>query len=333
MEIFFVTHEDAIFSFLSFLTTFIPVLLSVAFLTLIERKVMGSMQNRRGPNVVGLFGILQPIADGIKLILKEPVIPHKSERIAFFVAPLLTFMLSIINWSTVPLSVKSALLNLNLAVLFFLAVASLSVYGVILAGWSSNSKYSFIGGLRSAAQMISYEISLSLTVIPVIVLCNSLNFVVIVNKQFYCWFIFILFPSAIGFLISMLAETNRTPFDLPEAEGELVAGFNVEYSAFAFALFFLAEYTAMILMSIFFVLFFLGGWWLPYLYIFESFYSNPLIVLIKASFVMHFFVWVRASLPRYRYDQLMQIGWKVLLPAMSGYVIFVCGIVFLARGF
>lgn len=310
-----------IFFVIEFFTIFIPVLLSVAFLTLIERKVMGSMQSRRGPNVVGFFGLLQPISDGVKLLFKEPIIPYKSSLVLFVLSPILTFALSLINWSFVVLSPNSIFINVDLTVLFLLAVSSLSVYGVILAGWSSNSKYAFLGGLRSAAQMISYEVSLSLTILPVIILSGSLNLIDIVESQKYVWFVFLIFPISLCFMISILAETNRAPFDLPEAEGELVAGFNVEYSAFSFAMFFLAEYSNIILMSVLFVLYFLGGWYLFGL-------SSSLIVLLKLCFVLYFFVWVRASLPRYRYDQLMQLGWKVILPFSMAYFLFVSSVFF-----
>lgn len=313
-----------IFEVLNFFTLFIPVLLSVAFLTLIERKVMGSMQNRRGPNVIGLFGILQPIADGVKLLLKEPIVPYKSDRMIFILAPLLTFILSIISWSLIPLSGRSVLINSDVSMLIILGISSLGVYGIVLAGWSSNSKYAFIGGLRSAAQMISYEVSLTLTILPIILLSGSLNISTIVSSQNKVWFIIPLFPAAVGFLVSILAETSRAPFDLPEAEGELVAGFNVEYSAFSFAMFFLAEYANIILMSILFTLFFLGGWNCV-------FFSNSICLVLKLSFLLYWFVWVRASLPRYRFDQLMQIGWKVLLPIVMGYFLLVSGLLYFAK--
>lgn len=313
-----------LFQVINFFSIFIPVLLSVAFLTLVERKVMGSIQHRRGPNVVGFFGILQPIADGIKLLLKEPVIPYRSNKVIFIASPIFTFIISIVGWSVIPLSEHAATLRLDVSVLLILGISSLGVYGIILAGWASNSKYAFMGGLRSAAQMIAYEVSLSLTVLPVIAMSSSLNFAVIVERQEKAWFIFSLLPAAVGFAISILAETNRTPFDLPEAEGELVAGFNVEYSAFSFAMFFLAEYSNIILMSALFSLFFLGGW--------NCFvFTSSLCFLAKISLVLYWFIWVRASVPRYRYDQLMQLGWKVLLPFVMGYFLFTGGFIFFIK--
>jgi len=304
--------------FLDFLLIFIPVFLSVALLTLVERKVMGSMQNRRGPNVIGIFGILQPIADGVKLLLKEPIFPYNSEKNVFLFSPILTFWLSICIWGLIPLSSNSVTSNIELSLLLILGISSLSVYGIIFAGWSSNSKYAFIGGLRSAAQMISYEVSLSLTILPVVLITSSLNLTKIVDYQKTIWFILPLFPAALGFFISSLAETSRTPFDLPEAEGELVAGFNVEYSAFSFAMFFLAEYSNIIAMSMLFSLLFLGGWHC-------LFFSNAICLSFKLLIILYFFVWIRASLPRYRYDQLMQLGWKVFLPIYMSYFLFVSG--------
>jgi len=311
------------FEIINFLSIFVPLLLGVAFMTLIERKVMGSMQKRRGPNVVGFAGLLQPIADGVKLLLKEPVIPHKADKILFLIAPIMTFALSIMSWSIIPLTNSSVLTNLDTGILFLLGISSLSVYGIILSGWASNSKYAFFGALRSAAQMISYEVSLSLALLPVVLVTNSLNLGEIVHAQVQTiWFLVPLFPSAIIFFVSCLAETNRAPFDLPEAEGELVAGFNVEYSAMSFALFFLAEYANILLMSVIFVLLFMGGWGLPFFEI-ENISLQLISFILKFAAVLYAFVWVRASFPRFRFDQLLYLGWKTFLPLTMGYFLYV----------
>lgn len=311
------------FEILNFLSIFVPLLLGVAFMTLIERKVMGLMQKRRGPNVVGFAGLLQPIADGVKLLLKEPVIPHKADKLLFLIAPVMTFALSLMSWSIIPLTKNSILTNLDTGILFLLGISSLSVYGIIISGWASNSKYAFFGALRSAAQMISYEVSLSLAILPVVLITNSLNLGEIVHMQIETiWFLIPLFPSAIIFFVSCLAETNRAPFDLPEAEGELVAGFNVEYSAMSFALFFLAEYANILLMSTIFVLFFMGGWGLPFFNI-ENIFLQLTLFTVKFSCVLYAFVWVRASFPRFRFDQLLYLGWKTFLPLTMGYFLYV----------
>jgi NADH-quinone oxidoreductase subunit H len=283
---------------------------------------MGIMQRRRGPNVVGFFGILQPFADGIKLLLKEPVFPYQSDLLLFIIAPLLTFMISLVNWVVVPLTASNVVLDLNVSVLFILGSSSLGVYGILLAGWASNSKYAFFGSIRSAAQMISYEVAMSLAIFPVVCLAQSFSLRDILFTQQYIWLIFPLFPSAICFYISILAETNRSPFDLPEAEGELVAGYNVEYSAFFFAFFYLAEYLNILLLSTIFVIFFLGGG--SFFFIIDS----SAIFAIKIFILIYSIIWVRATLPRYRYDQLMMIGWKILLPITTGYALFVSSFFF-----
>jgi len=308
----------------SFLGLFVPLLIVMAFITLLERKVMGIMQRRRGPNVVGFFGILQPFADGVKLLLKEPVFPYQSDVLLFVVAPLLTFFVSLLSWVVVPLVISVPVLDLNVAVLFVLGSSSLGVYGILLAGWASNSKYAFFGSIRSAAQMVSYEVSMSLAIFPVICLAQSFSLRDIVLAQCSSgWFLFSLLPSALCFFVSILAETNRSPFDLPEAEGELVAGYNVEYSAFFFAFFYLAEYLNILLLSTIFVIFFMGGG--SGLFIFSH---SILLFAIKVLLIVYSIVWVRATLPRYRYDQLMLIGWKVLLPFTTGYAMFVGGFLF-----
>lgn len=311
---------------LKILAIVVPLLIGVAYLTLAERKVMGSIQRRKGPNVVGLLGLFQPLADGLKLLLKEPVLPNSINTIIFLLAPVSTFMLALISWSIMPFSPAAVLADLNVGILYTFAVSSLGVYGIITAGWASNSKYAFLGCLRSAAQMVSYEVSIGLIIITVLLCVGSLNLNEIIDAQKEIWFVFPLFPLSIMFFISCLAETNRAPFDLPEAEAELVAGYNVEYSSMGFALFFLGEYANMILMSGLAAILFLGGWLPPF--------NHPLIFWIpggfwlglKISFFLFLFIWVRAAFPRYRYDQLMRIGWKVFLPLSLGWVLLVAGI-------
>ena len=304
----------------------IPLLLAVAFLTLAERKVLASMQRRKGPNVVGIVGIFQPIADGLKLLVKEPVLPSSANIVIFLFAPVLTFFASQVAWAVIPFDQGAVLADLNCGLLYVFAISSLGVYGIITAGWSSNSKYAFLGSLRSAAQMVSYEVSIGLILITVLICVGSLNLSQIVQAQERIWFCVPLFPLLIMFFISCLAETNRAPFDLPEAEAELVAGYNVEYSSMGFALFFLGEYANMIVMSSLISLFFLGGWLPPFNA--QLFYWCPGIFWfgIKVVFVLFFFIWVRAAFPRYRYDQLMRLGWKVLLPLSLAWVVFVSGI-------
>lgn len=305
----------------------VPLLLGVAFLTLAERKVMASMQRRKGPNVVGIFGILQPLADGLKLLLKEPVLPSNANTVIFLLAPVLTFMLSLVSWAVIPFGYGVVLSDLNVGVLYLFAISSLGVYGIITAGWSSNSKYAFLGSLRSAAQMISYEVSLGLIIITVILCAGSLNLSEIVLAQQEIWFCIPLFPLFLMFFISSLAETNRAPFDLPEAEAELVAGYNVEYSSMGFALFFLGEYANMIMMSSMCTILFLGGWLSPFGDIFPFYWiPGSFWFGIKVVFFLFCFIWVRAAFPRYRYDQLMALGWKVFLPLSLAAVVFVSGL-------
>ena len=306
----------------------VPLLIGVAYLTYAERKVIGAMHLRRGPNVVGPYGLLQPIADGMKLFFKETIIPTGANKAVFLVAPMLTFSLALIAWAVIPVGNGLVIANINVGVLYLFAISSLGVYGVLMAGWSSNSKYAFLGGLRSAAQMVSYEVSMGFIIITVLLVAGSLNLSDIVRaQQETIWFVVPLFPMAIIFFISTLAETNRHPFDMPEAEAELVSGYNVEYSAMTFALFFLGEYANMILMAGMTTILFLGGW-LP---IFDvapfNWIPGPIWFALKMAFVLFIFLWVRATFPRYRYDQLMRLGWKVFLPISLAAVVIVGGIV------
>jgi len=311
---------------LKILAIVVPLLISVAYFTIAERKLMGSIQRRRGPNVIGFLGLLQPLADGLKLFVKETVFPSNSNLYVFLLSPLLSFILSLIGWSVIPLSENVVLSDINLGILYLFAISSLSVYGIIMAGWSGNSKYPFLGSLRSAAQMISYEVSIGFIIVNVCVCTGSFNLHLIVNSQAKIWYIIPLFPMFILFYISMLAETNRHPFDLPEAEAELVSGYNVEYSAMTFALFFLGEYANMLLMSAFSSILFLGGW-LPVLNIFPfTIFPGSFWFSIKLLIGVCFFILTRAAFPIYRYDQLMHIGWKSFLPLSLGYLILTVGV-------
>ena len=311
---------------LKILAIVVPLLISVAYFTIAERKIMGIIQRRKGPNVIGFLGLLQPLADGLKLFVKETIFPSNSNIILFIIAPMLTFILSLIGWAVLPLSNQIVLSDLNVGILYLFATSSLSVYGIIIAGWSSNSKYPFLGALRSAAQMISYEVSIGFIIINVCICTGSFNLSTIVLAQQTVWFIIPLFPMFVIFCVSMLAETNRHPFDLPEAEAELVSGYNVEYSAMTFALFFLGEYANMLLMSAFVSILFLGGW-LPIVDLFPfNILPGSLWFSLKMSLGVIFFIVTRATLPRYRYDQLMYIGWKSFLPLSLGYLLFSVGL-------
>jgi NADH-quinone oxidoreductase subunit H len=292
----------------------VAVLVGMAYLTYAERKVLAAIQIRRGPNVVGPFGLWQPFADAIKMLTKETIIPSGANRFLFLLAPMLTFSLAVIAWAVIPINDGWALANINVGVLYLFAISSMGVYGIIIAGWSSNSKYAFLGALRSAAQMVSYEVSMGFVIVTVLLCVGSLNLNDIVNAQRTVWFCIPLFPMFIIFFVSTLAETNRSPFDLPEGESEIVAGFFVEYSAMAFALFFLGEYTNMILMSAMTSILFLGGWLPPVGLAPFTWVPGPIWFALKIAFCLFVFIWVRGTFPRYRYDQLMRLGWKVFLP-------------------
>ena len=302
-----------------------PLIGCVAYLTLAERKVIGWMQLRVGPSVVGPWGLLQPLADGLKLLHKETIMPSVSNKVLFVLAPVITFTLSLVAWAVIPLQENFVIADINVGILYLFAISSLGVYGVIIAGWASNSKYAFLGALRSAAQMISYEVSIGFILISVLLCVGSLNLNDIIKAQRDMWFALPLLPVFVMFFISALAETNRAPFDLPEAEAELVAGYNVEYSSMTFALFFLGEYANMILMSSMTTILFLGGWLPPF--DFAPFTWIPGVVWfgLKTAMFLFVFLWVRATLPRYRYDQLMRLGWKVFLPLSLTWLVLTAG--------
>lgn len=304
----------------------VGVLMAVAYYTYAERKLMGAMQRRQGPMTVGPFGLLQPIADGIKLFSKETIIPSQANKIVFLVAPMMLFALSLMAWAVIPFDKGWVIANVNVGILYIFAVSSMTVYGVIMAGWASNSRYAFLGGLRSASQMVSYEVSMGLIIVCVLLCTGSLNLQDIVEAPRPVWIQILLFPMFIVFLVSILAETNRAPFDLPEGESEITGGFMVEYSAMTYALFFLGEYSAMILMSALTTILFLGGWLPPFGITALSFVPGIVWFVIKTLAIMFVFIWARATLPRFRYDQLMRLGWKVFLPFTLLWVVVVSGL-------
>ena len=308
----------------------VPLLLFIAYLTYFERKVIGAMQLRKGPNVVGPFGLLQPIADGIKLLTKETIFPDNSSKFLFILSPVLTFALALLAWAVIPVDYKVVLSDINVGLMYIFAISSLGIYGIIVAGWSSNSRYAFLGSLRSAAQMISYEVSIGLIIISVLLSSGSLNLTDIVMGQQEMWYVIPHFPMFVIFFISTLAETNRAPFDLPEAESELVAGYNVEYSSMSFGLFFLGEYGNMILMSSMSTILFLGGWLPPFESQYFDLIPGYLWFLMKVVSLLFVFLWVRATLPRYRYDQLMTLGWKLFLPLSLLWIIITSSFMFFA---
>ena len=315
------------------LALLVPMLIGVAYLTYAERKVLAGMQLRKGPNVVGPFGLLQPFADALKMLMKETVIPSGSNPLLFLMAPMLTFSLAMLAWAVIPVNDGWAIADINVGVLYLFAISSLGVYGVVIAGWASNSKYAFLGALRSAAQMISYEVSMGFVIVSVLLVAGSLNLSDIVRAQGHYWFGVIpawfcipLFPMFIIFFISTLAETNRAPFDLPEGESEIVAGFFVEYSSMSFALFFLGEYANMVLMSAMTTILFLGGWLPPFDVAPFTWVPGVLWFFLKICFVLFCFIWARAPFPRYRYDQLMRLGWKVFLPFSLLWLVLTAGV-------
>ena len=304
----------------------VPLLVAVAYLTYFERKVIGAIQIRKGPNVVGPFGLLQPFADGLKLLMKETILPMGANKVVFIIAPLLTFTLSLVAWAVIPFDDGMVLSDINVGILYLFAISSLGVYGIVMAGWASNSKYAFLGAMRSAAQMVSYEVSIGFVMISVLLCVGSLNLSDIVRAQQGLWFAIPLLPMFVIFFISALAETNRSPFDLPEAEAELVAGYNVEYSSMSFGLFMLGEYANMILMSATTSILFLGGWLPPFDIAPFNWIPGIIWFGLKISFLLFVFIWVRATVPRYRYDQLMRLGWKVFLPFSLFWLVLTAGV-------
>lgn len=310
----------SLLTFLKILIIIIPLLISVAYFTLAERKILGTIQRRKGPNVIGLFGLLQPLADGFKLLIKETIIPSNANKFIFLLSPVITFFISLLGWAIIPYNETAILADINIGILYIFAISSLGVYGIIMAGWSSNSKYAFLGALRSAAQMVSYEVSIGFIIAIIVVCVGSFNLQYIIEAQQKCWFIVTFFPLFLIFFTSALAETNRHPFDLPEAEAELVSGYNVEYSAMGFALFSLGEYSNMLLMSALTVILFFGGWLCPIALL--TFLPNSFWFSVKISLFVIIYIIIRAALPRYRYDQLMNLGWKNFLPISLTYFIF-----------
>tara|TARA_B100000287_G_scaffold432602_1_gene492301 strand:- start:6721 stop:7701 length:981 start_codon:yes stop_codon:yes gene_type:complete len=318
---------ELLFILFKILLIVIPLMILIAYLTYFERKVIGAIQLRKGPNVVGPFGLFQPLADGLKLLTKETIFPDNSNKIIFIISPILTFTLALIGWAVIPIDYKLVLADINVGVMYIFAISSLGVYGIVMAGWSSNSRYAFLGALRSAAQMISYEVSIGLIIISVLITAGTLNLTEIVMKQEGMWYVIPHFPMFVIFFISTLAETNRAPFDLPEAESELVAGYNVEYSSMSFGLFFLGEYGNMILMSSMTTILFLGGWMAPFDFEILNLLPGYFWFLLKVAILLFLFLWVRATLPRYRYDQLMRLGWKVFLPLSLAWIIITSSVV------
>ena len=306
------------------LLVIVPILLAVAFMTIIERKQLAAHQRRVGPNIVGYYGILQPFADALKLIVKETIIPSQSNKVLFYLAPVSTLIFSLLGWGIIPFGEGLTLFDFPLGILYTLALSSLGVYGVLFAGWSANSKYAFLGSLRSTAAMISYELILSSSILIIILLTGSFNFTKIIESQQSIWFIIPLLPIFIIYFISILAETSRTPFDLQEAESELVAGFFTEHSSIIFVFFFLAEYTSIVLFSCITAILFLGGYNMPNLIVNDSFFNIQSITLgLKTCIFCFMFVWFRATLPRLRYDQLIEFCWLNLLPVIVAFIILV----------
>jgi NADH-quinone oxidoreductase subunit H len=308
------------------LAVIVPLLLAVAYLTYAERKVLAFSQLRKGPNVVGPFGLLQPFADGLKLLVKETVVPSGANRAVFIVAPVVTFALSLAAWAVIPFGPGLVVANINVGILYIFAISSLGVYGIILAGWASNSRYAFLGALRSAAQMVSYEVAIGFVLVTVLLCVGSLNLSDVVAAQRHMWFALPLLPMFVIFFISGLAETNRAPFDLVEGESEIVAGYFVEYSAMSFALFYLGEYANMILISAMTSVLFLGGWLAPIGLPPFTWVPGPFWFALKIALVLFCILWVRATFPRFRYDQLMRLGWKVFLPFSLVWLVLTAGV-------
>jgi NADH-quinone oxidoreductase subunit H len=317
----------AILIVLQIVAIILPLVTAVAYLTYAERKVLAAMQLRQGPMTVGPFGLLQPIADGIKLLSKETIIPSGASRVVFVIAPMLTFLLSLIAWAVIPFDEGWVLADINVGILYLFAISSLGVYGIIMAGWASNSKYAFLGALRSAAQMVSYEVSIGFVIVTVLICVGSLNLSDIVRAQETVWFAIPLLPMFVIFFVSALAETNRAPFDLPEGESELTGGYMVEYSSMTYALFFLGEYANMILMSGMTTILFLGGWLPPFGVAPFTWIPGVVWFALKIALVLFVFIWVRATMPRFRYDQLMRLGWKIFLPFSLFWVVLTAGVV------
>ena len=306
----------------------VPVLVSVAMVVWLDRRVWGLVQKRKGPNVVGPFGLLQTLADALKYIFKEIIIPSSANKAVFILAPIVTMTLALVAWAVIPMSEDFVLSDINVGVLYLFAVSSLGVYGIIMGGWASNSKYPFLGAIRSAAQMVSYEVSIGIIIINVLLCVGSLNLKDIVLAQRELWYVIPLFPMFVIFFISALAETNRPPFDLPEAEAELVAGYQTEYSGMMYAMFWLGEYANILLMCAMGAILFLGGW-LPIIDIYPfNLVPPPIWMILKILFLFFLFALVKAIVPRYRYDQLMRLGWKILLPFSLIYLVFTASFLF-----
>lgn len=318
---------EIIIYLIKILIVILPLLISVAYFTLAERKGLATIQRRMGPNVVGTYGLLQPLADGFKLFMKENVVPSNANTILFIISPIITFIVSLIGWAVVPYDIFSTTSVLNIGMIYLFAVSSLGFYGIAMSGWASNSKYPFLGSLRSTAQMVSYEVSLGFVILTIILCVGSFDLKEIIMSQIDIWYVVPFFPLFIVFFTSALAETNRHPFDLPEAEAELVSGYNVEYSSMAFALFSLGEYANMLMMCILNSTIFFGGW-LPFINIaiINDYIPGSFWLGLKICFFVLLFIWMRAALPRYRYDQLMDLGWKIFLQIAIAYLFVVASI-------
>ena len=306
----------------------VPILVSVAMIVWLDRRVWGLVQKRKGPNVVGPFGLLQTVADALKYIFKEIIIPASANKVVFILAPIVTMTLALVAWAVIPMSEDFVLANINVGILYLFAVSSLGVYGIIMGGWASNSKYPFLGAIRSAAQMVSYEVSIGIIIINVLLCVGSLNLKDIVLAQKDLWYVIPLFPMFVIFFISALAETNRPPFDLPEAEAELVAGYQTEYSGMMYAMFWLGEYANILLMCAMGSILFLGGW-LPIIDIYPlNLIPAPIWMILKILFLFLLFALIKAIVPRYRYDQLMRLGWKIFLPVSLLYLVLTASFLF-----